>query len=208
MEIINVEVIKRDTYNFLNLLVFFMLYVFVIIYQYSLNTPSSYYISLCVDVFFSIYLVFYTQILFTNYTTTISIIAGIVIFGFIVTRLLSSIVFSDTFSKIEKKRNEKGCKYEEMSKLLIDDIYMNRVWYLYSTISIFALLYILMFWNNKINKLKDSIMDFSMQQVITYIVFILIITFSTLNTYWTFEINRKFRRTIICNKKPPEEIIN
>ena len=65
-----------------------------------------------------------------------------------------------------------------------------------------------MFWNNKINKLKDSIMDFSMQQVITYIVFILIITFSTLNTYWTFEINRKFRRTIICNKKPPEEIIN
>lgn len=208
MEIINVEVIKRDTYNFLNFLVFFMLYIFVVIYQYSLNTPSSYYISLCVDVFFSIYLIFYTQILFTNYTTTISIIAGVVIFGFIVTRLLSSIVFSDTFSKIEKKRGEKGCKYEEMSKLLIDDIYMNRVWYLYSTISIFALLYILMFWNNKINKLKDSIMDFSMQQVITYIIFILIITFSTLNTYWTFEINRKFRRTIICNKKPPEEIIN
>lgn len=208
MEIMNIEIIKRDTYNFFNFLVFFMLYVFIVIYQYSLNTPSSYYISLVVDVFFSIYLIFYTQILFTNYTTTISIIAGIVIFGFIVTRLLSSIVFSDTFLKIEKKRTEKGCKYEEISKLLIDDIYMNRVWYLYSTISIFALLYILMFWNDKINKLKDSIMDFSMQQVITYIIFILIITFSTLNTYWTFEINRKFKRTIICNKKPHEEIIN
>lgn len=204
----NNEILKRDMYNFFNLLVFFILYVFVIIYQYALNEPTSYFISMAVDICFSIYLISYTQILFSNYDTTISIISGIIIFGFIVTRLLSIIVFSDTFLKIERKRTEKGCQYGEMSKSLRKDIYFNRIWYLYNTISIFALLYVLMFWNEKINKLKTGIMDLSKQQVITYLIFALIITFSTLNTYWAFEVNRKYKRTVVCDKKPSEETIN
>ena len=71
---INNETLKRDMYNFFNLLVFFILYVFVIIYQYALNEPTSYFISMAVDICFSIYLISYTQILFSNYDTTISII--------------------------------------------------------------------------------------------------------------------------------------
>tara|TARA_B100000900_G_scaffold416163_1_gene449635 strand:+ start:4709 stop:5389 length:681 start_codon:yes stop_codon:yes gene_type:complete len=199
------EIIKRDTFNFLNFIIFFVLYIFVIIYQYALNDPTSYYISLGVDIFFSIFLISYTQILFTNYDTIISIISGIVIFAFIVTRLLSIIIFSDTFLKIEKKRISKGCQYEDMSKLLQQDIYLNRVWYLYSTLSILALLYMLMFWSDKINKIKLGITDYSKQQVVTYIIFALIITFSTLNTVWSFEVNRKYKRTEICDKKPSEE---
>lgn len=199
------EIIKRDTFNFLNFIIFFVLYIFVIIYQYALNDPTSYYISLGVDIFFSIFLISYTQILFTNYDTIISIISGIVIFAFIVTRLLSIIIFSDTFLKIEKKRISKGCQYEDMSKLLQQDIYLNRVWYLYSTLSILALLYMLMFWSDKINKIKLSITDYSKQQVVTYFIFALIITFSTLNTVWSFEVNRKYKRTEICNKIPNEE---
>jgi len=199
------EIIKRDTFNFLNFIIFFVLYIFVIIYQYALNDPTSYYISLGVDIFFSIFLISYTQILFTNYDTIISIISGIVIFAFIVTRLLSIIIFSDTFLKIEKKRISKGCQYEDMSKLLQHDIYLNRVWYLYSTLSILALLYMLMFWSDNINKIKLGITDYSKQQVVTYIIFALIITFSTLNTVWSFEVNRKYKRTEICDKKPSEE---
>ena len=60
----------------------------------------------------------------------------------------------------------------------------------------------------KINKIKTGIMDLSKQQVITYLIFALIITFSTLNTYWAFEVNRKYKRTVVCDKKPSEETIN
>ena len=92
---------------FLNFIVFLVLYTFSIVYQFVFNNPTSYVISLAVDIIFSIYLIVFSQMLLTKYEALIYVFIALILFGFIITRLISSITFSDVFLKIEKKKEIK-----------------------------------------------------------------------------------------------------
>ena len=46
---------------FLNFLIFAIVYIYVILYQYQLHTPAAYYISMFFDIIFCIYLVNFTN---------------------------------------------------------------------------------------------------------------------------------------------------
>lgn len=199
MDIIEKDNIKNNVYNVLNFIIFAVLYAFSLIYQFLFNNPTSYFISLGVDIIFSIYLIIYSQMILTKYESLIYVFISLIIFGFVVTRLTSSITFSDTFLRIEKKREEKGCKYEEISKKIKDSVHLNKIYYLYSTVVILLLLYVLLFWNDKIGDEMIGIGE-NKQLIVTIIIIILLTTFSVLNTVETMNIYSLNKRTVICEK--------
>ena len=199
MDIIEKDNIKNNVYNVLNFIIFAVLYAFSLIYQFLFNNPTSYFISLGVDIIFSIYLIIYSQMILTKYESLIYVFISLIIFGFVVTRLTSSITFSDTFLRIEKKREEKGCKYEEISKKIKDSVHLNKIYYLYSTVVILLLLYVLLFWNDKIGDEMIGIGE-NKQLIVTIIIIILLTTFTVLNTVETMNIYSLNKRTVICEK--------
>lgn len=199
MDIIEKDNIKNNVYNVLNFIIFAVLYAFSLTYQFLFNNPTSYFISLGVDIIFSIYLIIYSQMILTKYESLIYVFISLIIFGFVVTRLTSSITFSDTFLRIEKKREEKGCKYEEISKKIKDSVHLNKIYYLYSTVVILLLLYVLLFWNDKIGDEMIGIGE-NKQLIVTIIIIILLTTFTVLNTVETMNIYSLNKRTVICEK--------
>jgi hypothetical protein len=199
MDIREKDNIKNNVYNVLNFIIFAVLYAFSLTYQFLFNNPTSYFISLGVDIIFSIYLIIYSQMVLTKYESLIYLLISLIIFGFVVTRLTSSITFSDTFLRIEKKREEKGCKYEEISKKIKDSVHLNKIYYLYSTVVILLLLYVLLFWNDKIGDEMIGIGE-NKQLIVTIIIIILLITFSVLNTVETMNTYSLNKRTVICEK--------
>tara|TARA_Y100000992_G_scaffold28895_2_gene16139 strand:- start:794 stop:1393 length:600 start_codon:yes stop_codon:yes gene_type:complete len=199
MDIREKDNIKNNVYNVLNFIIFAVLYAFSLIYQFLFNNPTSYFISLGVDIIFSIYLIIYSQMILTKYESLIYVFISLIIFGFVVTRLTSSITFSDTFLRIEKKREEKGCKYEEISKKIKDSVHLNKIYYLYSTVVILLLLYVLLFWNDKIGDEMIGIGE-NKQLIVTIIIIILLTTFTVLNTVETMNIYSLNKRTVICEK--------
>ena len=116
MDIFNNDSIKSNVYNFFNFIIFVLLYSFVITFQYYFNNSTTYYISLAIDIIFTIFIISFSQILLTNFQTVLSSIILFIIFGFLVTRLIAIILFSDNFQKIEEKRKDKGCKFEDISR--------------------------------------------------------------------------------------------
>lgn len=197
MDIKEKDNIKNNVYNFLNFIVFLVLYTFSIVYQFVFNNPTSYVISLAVDIIFSIYLIVFSQMLLTKYEALIYVFIALILFGFIITRLISSITFSDVFLKIEKKRNKIGCKYDEISKNIRESVYLNKVYYLYSTLLILLLLYVLLFWSDTIANELVSITE-NKQLIVTIIIILLLITFTVLNIRETINIYSLNKRTTIC----------
>ena len=193
-----------NTYNFFNYIVFLFIYIYLILYQYQINTPAVYFITMCFDIIFSVYLVIFSRFTLVNYVTTISALISIVIFVFIVLRVISSITFSTIFLKIERKRRDQDCDVEDLPDDIINSINLNRFYYLYSTISIFALLFLILFWNDKINNMLnyDYSNIFSMNRRVwtTYFVMILVIIFSIANVRESLHIESLYRRTEICPK--------
>ena len=85
--------IRNNAYNFLNFLIFTVIYIYIILYQFQLHTPAAYYISMFFDIIFCIYLVNFTNSYLYSYDTLLTNLTLLVIFGFIVLRLISTIVF-------------------------------------------------------------------------------------------------------------------
>ena len=193
-----------NTYNFFNYIAFLCVYIYLILYQYQINTPAVYFISMCFDIIFSVYLVIFSRFTLVNHVTSIAAIISIVIFGFIVLRIISSITFSTIFLKIERKRRDQDCEIEDLPDNIIESINLNRFYYLYSTIAIFALLFLILFWNDTINNMLnyDSSNIFSMNRRVwtTYFVMILVIVFSIANVRESLHIESLYRRTEICPK--------
>ena len=193
-----------NTYNFFNYIAFLCVYIYLILYQYQINTPAVYFISMCFDIIFSVYLVIFSRFTLVNHVTSIAAIISIVIFGFIVLRIISSITFSTIFLKIERKRRDQDCEIEDLPDNIIESINLNRFYYLYSTIAIFALLFLILFWNDTINNMLnyDSSNIFSMNRRVwtTYFVMILVAAFSIANVRESLHIESLYRRTEICPK--------
>ena len=193
-----------NTYNFFNYVAFLCIYIYLILYQYQINTPAVYFISMCFDIIFSVYLVIFSSFTLVNHVTVIAAIISIVIFGFIVLRIISSITFSTIFLKIERKRRDQDCETEDLPDNIIESINLNRFYYLYSTIAIFALLFLILFWNDTINDVLNynSSNIFSMNRRVwtTYFVMILVTTFSIANVRESLHIESLYRRTEICPK--------
>lgn len=193
-----------NTYNFFNYIAFLCVYIYLILYQYQINTPAVYFISMCFDIIFSVYLVIFSRFTLVNHVTSIAAIISIVIFGFIVLRIISSITFSTIFLKIERKRRDQDCEIEDLPDNIIESINLNRFYYLYSTIAIFALLFLILFWNDTINNMLnyDSSNIFSMNRRVwtTYFVMMLVTAFSIANVRESLHIESLYRRTEICPK--------
>ena len=200
METIN---IRNSAYNFLNFLIFIALYTFITLYHYRLNTPATYYIGMFVDIIFCIYLVNFTAFHLYAYDTLFTSLSLIVIFGFIVLRLISTITFPYYFLKIETERKDNECKWEEVSKQITNLIDMNKLSYLYSTVGILLLLWLILFWSEKINSNFDYERGLGMDNraYIGFFVIILLLTFSIMNTYYSLKLAAVVNRTKICNRK-------
>ena len=199
MDIFNNDSIKSNVYNFFNFIIFVLLYSFVITFQYYFNNSTTYYISLAIDIIFTIFIISFSQILLTNFQTVLSSIILFIIFGFLVTRLIAIILFSDNFQKIEEKRKDKGCKFEDISRKIRESIFYNKMYYLYNTVLILFLLYIILFWNNQINNLNLPFLE-NNQLIITVIILISITIFSTLHTYEAFNFKKLNERSVVCDK--------
>ena len=194
--------IRNSAYNLLNFLIFIALYFFTNLYHYRLNTPASYYISMFVDIIFCIYLVNFTTFHLYAYDTLFTTLSLIIIFGFIVLRLISTITFPYYFLKIETERKDNQCKWDEVSKEIVSLIDMNKISYLYSSLCI-LLLWMILFWSKQINNNIDYERGNGMDKR-AYIGFLLIalnVAFSIMNTYYSLKLAAVVNRTNICQRK-------
>lgn len=201
-------------YNSLNFFIFVALYFWVILYQFRLNTPSAYYISSIVDVIFSIYLIIFTRnTLITKEDSIIGFITIFIVFGFIIVRLVCAYIFPVAFMKMGQERKNLGCKYDEMPKHIIDSVFRCRTLYLYSTVMILLLFYMVLFWGDKINDNTDfmnnqSILSFDSKVYITYFIIIANIILSTLHVHYASKFYKEVNRTTMCPPSPEESIWN
>lgn len=201
-------------YNSLNFFIFIALYFWVILYQFRLNTPSAYYISSIVDVIFCIYLIIFTRnTLITKEDSIIGFLCIFIVFGFIIVRLVAAYIFPVSFMKMGQERKNQGCKYDEMPKHIIDSVFRCKTLYLYSTILILLLFYMVLFWGDKINDNTDfmntqSILNFDSKVYITYFIIIANIVLSTLHVHYVSKFYKEVNRTTMCPPSPEENIWN
>ena len=197
------ESIRSGSYNFLNFIIFLSLYIFIAFYHYRLNTPASYFISMIIDILFSIYLINFSNQNLLQYDTLISSLILITIFGFVVLRLISSIYFSFAFLNVERKRKENQCKWSNIPKRITHFIDMNKMSYLYSSVGILLLLFMILFWGDKINDnieyAKGNGMD--KKAMVAFFLLAIIITFSIMNCYYSLKLRAVIPKTIICPSK-------
>ena len=201
-------------YNSLNFFIFVALYFWVILYQFRLNTPSAYYISSIVDLIFCIYLIIFTRnTLITKEDSIIGFICIFIVFGFIIVRLVAAYIFPVSFMKMGQERKNLGCKYDEMPKHIIDSVFRCKTLYLYSTILILLLFYMVLFWGDKINdntdfNINESILSFDSKVYITYFIIIANIILSTLHIHYVSKFYKEVNRTTMCPPKEEENIWN
>jgi len=191
----NMSDIKNRTYMLLNFIIFIAIYIFIIIYQFKFNTPSTYYITMFIDIIFCIYLIIFTSFQLSEHDTLISTLSFIVIFGFVIFRLISTIVFPYYFLEVERKRLETKCKWNEVSAKITNLINHNRIFYVFSSVSILLLLFMILFWDNEIN---DNIgyaagKGMNNKSYITFFLLAINVVFSFMNIY----ISLKFRAVSI-----------
>tara|TARA_Y100001970_G_C14084306_1_gene776453 strand:- start:515 stop:1138 length:624 start_codon:yes stop_codon:yes gene_type:complete len=199
--------IRNNAYNFLNFLIFTVIYSYIILYQYQLHTPAAYYISMFFDIIFCIYLVNFTNAYIYTYDTLLTNLTLLVIFGFIVLRLISTIVFPYYFLQVERNRKENDCKWSDVPTQIRNLIDVNRISYLYSTVSILLSLFMILFWGKAMNDNTNYQMGLGMD-IKAYVGFFLlaaIVAFSIMNTYFTLKFTAVSKRTTIC---PPKNKTN
>lgn len=159
------------------------------------------------DIIFCIYLVNFTNSYIYSYDTLLSSLTLFVIFGFIVLRLISTIVFPYYFLQVERKRRENDCKWENVPSQIKNLIEVNRISYLYSTVSILLTLFMILFWGKAMNDNTYYQIGQGMDRK-AYVGFFLlaaIVAFSIMNTYFTLKFTAVSKRTTIC---PPKHNTN
>lgn len=195
--------IKNNAYNFLNFLIFSTIYTYIIIYQHQLNTPAVYYIGMFFDIVFCLYLVNFTNSYLNTYDTLLCNLTFIVIFAFVVLRLISTIVFPYYFLKVESERKDNDCKWNEVPIIIRDLIKMNKISYMYSTLGVLLLLFMILFWSEIMNDNTYYQRGLGMDKR-SYVGFFLlatIVTFSIMNTYYSLKFRSLSIRTTICSPK-------
>lgn len=205
--------IISPAYNSLNFFIFVALYFWAILYQFRLNTTSAYYISSIIDVIFSVYLLLFIRNSLIDKDTLISFLCVFVVFGFIIIRLICSYIFPQAFLKMGQDRKNLGCKYEEMPKHILDSVFKCKTLYLYSTVIILLLLYMVLFWGDKINdqgdfEITSNIFSFNKKVYITYLIIIGNIIISTLHMHYVSKYYKQVYRTTMCPPKEEELIWN
>lgn len=199
--------IRNNAYNFLNFLIFTVIYIYVILYQYKLHTPAAYYISMFFDIIFCIYLVNFTNSYLYTYDTLLCNLTLFVIFGFIVLRLISTIVFPYYFLQVERKRKENDCKWKDIPSQIKNLIEVNRISYLYSTVAILLSLFMILFWGKAMNDNTEYQIGQGMDKkaYVGFFLLAVIVAFSIMNTYFTLKFTAVSKRTTIC---PPKNNTN
>lgn len=196
----NMSDIKNRTYTLLNFIIFIAIYIFIIIYQFKFNTPSTYYITMVLDIIFCIYLIIFTTFQLAQHDTLISTLSFLIIFGFVILRLISTVYFPYYFLKVERKRLDTKCKWDDVSSRVTDLITGNRIFYIFSTVSILLLLFMILFWDNEINdNIKYAAGEgMNNKSYITFFLLALNAIFSSMNTYTTLKFRSISNRTTIC----------
>ncbi len=195
--------IKNGTYMLLNFIIFVAIYIFILIYQFRLNTPSTYYTSMFIDIIFCIYLIIYSSSQLSQHETLISTLSFLVIFGFVILRLISTIVFPYYFLKVERSRLENKCKWDDVTTKITKLMKLNKISYVFSSVSILLLLIMILFWNNEIN---DNIgyaagKGMNNKSYITFFLLAINVVFSIMNSYFSLKFRSIVNRTTICQSK-------
>ena len=196
----NMSDIKNGTYMLLNFIIFVAIYIFILIYQFRFNTPSTYYISMFIDIIFCIYLIIFSSSQLSQHDTLISTISFLVIFGFVILRLISTIVFPFYFLKVERKRLENKCKWDDVTTKITKLMKLNKISYVFSSVSILLLLIMILFWNNEINDNIGYAAGFGMnnKSYITFFLLAINVVFSVMNAYFSLKFRSVVGRTTIC----------
>lgn len=205
--------IISPAYNSLNFFIFIALYFWAIYYQFRLNTTAAYYISSIIDIVFSIYLLLFIRNSLIDKDTLLSFLCVFVVFGFIIIRLICAYIFPQSFLKMGNDRKKLGCKYDEMPKHILDSVFKCKTLYLYSTVLILLLLYMVLFWGDKINdqsefEITTNIFAFDRKVYITYVIIIANIILSTLHMHYVSKYYKEVNRTTMCPPREDESIWN
>jgi len=218
MNINKADTIKTSSYNILNLSIFIILYIWVFIYQFRFNSPASYFIAFGVDVIFCIYLLIFCKNTLSKSDSIISAFSILIVFGFIVIRLISSYTFPFAFTKMQQKRKEDngGCSYDDLPTFLKDQIFKYKYTYLYSTVFILLFLFLVLFWFDTINaNYKPSVVTVyeileatSKKTYVFFVVKALLIAFSIMNTHYSTQYYLQVNRTTMCEKLDIEKLFS
>lgn len=218
MNINKADTIKTSSYNILNLSIFIILYIWVFIYQFRFNSPASYFIAFGVDVIFCIYLLIFCKNTLSKSDSLISAFSILIVFGFIVIRLISSYTFPFAFTKMQQKRKEDngGCSYDDLPTFLKDQIFKYKYTYLYSTVFILLFLFLVLFWFDKINAnynpnlvtVYEILGATSKKTYVFFVVKALLIAFSIMNTHYSTQYYLQVNRTTMCDKLDIEKLFS
>ena len=153
-----------------------------------------------IDIIFCIYLIIFSSSQLSQHDTLISILSFLVIFGFVILRLIATIVFPYYFLEVERKRLETKCKWDEVSYKITNLINQNRISYVFSSVSILLLLFMILFWDNEIN---DNIgyaagAGMNNKSYITFFLLAINVVFSIMNAYISLKFRSVANRTTIC----------
>jgi len=101
---------------------------------------------------------------------------------------------------VERKRLENKCKWDDVTTKITKLMKLNKISYVFSSVSILLLLIMILFWNDEINDNIEYAAGIGMnnKSYITFFLLAINVVFSVMNSYFSLKFRSIVGRTTIC----------